>query len=150
MADNQPGSIVDPYRNYNFKIDLGRNRGECFFSECSGLGVEVESIEYREGGAGHVTRQIPGRVSYSAVTLRFGVSDSDMLWSWLQSSIEGRVERENISIQMLTSDGKPGFHWNLMEAWPKSWKAAPLDAMGKEIAIESLTLVYQELKREKS
>jgi len=145
----QPGNVIDPYRNYNFKLDLGQNKGECFFTECSDLAVHVEAIKYREGGAGHVTRHVPGRVEYTPITLRFGVSDSTVLWDWMQASVQGQVERENISIQMLTSDGSPGFHWNLMEAWPKSWKAAPLDALGQEIAIDSLTLVYQELQRAK-
>ena len=149
-AERQPGTLVDPYRNYNFKVDLGQRIGECYFTECTGIGVDVESIEYREGGAGHVTRSIPGRVTYSAVTLNYGVTDSAALWEWLQASVEGNVQRENVTIQMLTSDGQTGFHWNLLEAWPKAWQAAPLDALGQEIAIESLTLVYQELRRESS
>jgi len=36
--------------------------------------------------------------------------------------------------------------WNLIGAWPCEWSGAPLDALGKELAIESLSLAYDQLK----
>lgn len=147
MADNQPGNVTDPFRTYNFRISLGGERNSCFFTECEGLGVKVEAIPYREGGAGHLTRYVPGRVEYAQVTLRFGVTQSALLWNWMQASIEGKVERENISIVMVNADGSDGFHWNLSRAWPTEWRAARLDALSQGIAIESLTLAYEELER---
>lgn len=149
MAEKQPGTIIDPYRGYNFSVNLGTSRGDCYFAQCSGLGVKVEAISYREGGAGHVTRQVPGRVEYSHVTLKYGVTDGQAkeLWNWLMTAAEGRVERENISIVMLNSDNSPGFQWDLLRAWPTEWNAAPLDALCQQVAIESLTLAFEELKR---
>lgn len=146
MPEGQPGNVIDPYRAYNYSLNLG-GKGDSFFTECSGLGVKVEAIPYREGGAGHVTRYVPGRVQYEPVILRYGVTDSQVLWEWLVASVEGRVERENISILMLHSEGTPGFQWNLIRAWPSAWQAAPLDALSQEVAIESLTLSYEELQR---
>lgn len=138
---------TDPYRSYNFKLDIaGVTEGH--FTECSGLGVRVTPIEYREGGNNQVVRHIPGPVDYAAVTLRYGLTNSRELWDWLMLAVQGNVERKNISIIMLDSSGtNETMRWNLNDAWPSEWRGAPLDAMSKEIAIESLTLVFDTLER---
>jgi phage tail-like protein len=138
---------TDPYRSYNFKLDIaGVTEGH--FTECSGLGVRVTPIEYREGGNNQVVRHIPGPVDYAAVTLRYGLTSSRELWDWLMLAVQGNVERKNVSIIMLDSSGNnETMRWNLNDAWPSEWNGAPLDAMSKEIAIESLTLVFDTLER---
>lgn len=138
---------TDPYRSYNFKLDIaGVTEGH--FTEVSGLGVRVTPIEYREGGNNQIVRHIPGPVDYAAVTLRFGLTSSRELWDWLMLAVQGNVERKNVSIIMLDSSGNnETARWNLNDAWPSEWRGAPLDAMSKEIAIESLTLVFDTLER---
>ena len=144
----QPGNLVDPYRAYNFKL-LINNVTEGHFTSVAGLGVQVERIAYREGGNNSVVRAIPGRVTYAAVTLRYGLTASEELWSWLMSAVEGRVSRRNVSIVMLDSSGSTEvLRWNLINAWPQEWFGAPLDAMSQELAIESLVLAHEGLLRE--
>lgn len=146
----QPGNWVDPYRAYNFKL-LINNVTEGHFTEVSGLGVKVERISYREAGSNSIVRAIPGRVSYSAVTLRFGLTSSAELWDWLLTAVGGRVSRRNASILMLDSTGATEvLRWNLLNAWPEEWYGAPLDAMSPELAIETLVLAHEGLQRESS
>ena len=38
--------------------------------------------------------------------------------------------------------------WNLINAWPQEWFGAPLDAMSRELAIETLVLAHEGLQRE--
>ena len=94
----------EPYRAYNFKL-LIEGVTEGHFTEVSGLDVKVEAIEYREAGNAQVVRRIPGQVAYGPVTLRYGLTHSRELWSWLLTAVEGRVERKNVSILMLDSEG---------------------------------------------
>jgi phage tail-like protein len=148
QAEPTTPGVVDPYRNYNFKLEAGA--AEAHFTECSGMGIKVDAIEYREAGNNQVVRKLPGQVHYSEVTLRYGLTDSKQLWDWLMASANGRVDRRNVSIVMLAADGTdatPGLHWNLNQAWPSEWRGAKLDALGREAAIETLTLVYETLER---
>ncbi len=146
----QPGNWVDPYRAYNFKL-LVNNVTEGHFTEISGLGVRVERISYREAGNNAVVRAIPGRVAYSAVTLRYGLTSSAELWDWLMTAVEGKVNRRNVSIVMLDAAGSTEvLRWNLINAWPEEWHGAPLDAMSRELAIETLVLAHEGLQREAS
>jgi phage tail-like protein len=146
----QPGNWVDPYRSYNFKL-LINNVTEGHFTEVTGLGVKVDRISYREAGNNAIVRAIPGRVTYSAVTLRFGLTMSTELWDWLMATVDGRVSRRNVSIVMLDSSGAAEvLRWNLISAWPQEWYGAPLDAMSRELAIETLVLAHEGLQRETS
>lgn len=138
---------ADPYRGYNFKLVMaGLTEGH--FTECSGMGVKVTPIKYREAGNNQVVRHIPGPVEYAAVTLRYGLTSSRELWDWMLTVIQGRVQRKNVSVIMLDSEGaNEVLRWNLMDAWPSEWSGAPLDALNREIAIESLTLVFDSMER---
>jgi phage tail-like protein len=141
------GRVVDPYRAYNFKLEI-QGVTEGHFTECTGLGVKVSDIKYREGGVNQIVRRLPGHVDYADVTLRYGLTSSAELWNWFMTSVNGKVERRNVSIVMLAPDGvTEALRWNLIAAWPSEWRGAPLDAMAQEAAIESLTLVFESLDR---
>lgn len=146
----QPGNLVDPYRAYNFKL-LINNVTEGHFTEVAGLGVQVERIAYREAGNNSVVRAIPGRVTYPPVTLRYGMTSSTDLWDWLMTAVDGRVDRRNVSIVMLDPSGvSEVLRWNLLNAWPEEWYGAPLDAMSRALAIETLVLAHEGMQRETS
>ena len=138
---------TDPYRSYNFKLEIG-GVAEGHFTECSGLSVKVESIAYREAGNHQLVHHIPGPVDYAAVTLKYGVTKSRELWDWVMKAAEGNVQRKNVSVLLLDSQGdNEVMRWNLQDAWPSEWKGATLSASEKALAIESLTLVYDRLER---
>ena len=80
--------------------------------------------------------------------LRYGLTSSRELWEWFMSSVRGKVERRNVSIVMVGSDGVAEvMRYNLNNAWPSRWRGAALDALGREMAIESLTLAFDTLER---
>lgn len=143
----QPGARVDPYRSYNFKLDI-KEVTQGHFTACTGLSIRVENIKYREGGLSQVVRQIPGRVEYAEVKIHYGLTSSSQLWDWFMKVVEGECERKHVSVIMFDSHGRaPVLQWDLIECWPSEWRGAPLDALGHEVAIECLTLVYETLKR---
>jgi phage tail-like protein len=146
-ATAQPGVFIEPYRAYNFKLVI-QGVTEGHFTECSGLGVKVHTIKYREGGISEIVHSLPGPVEYADVTLRYGLTSSNELWNWLLTAVRGTVERKNVSILMLSSDGvSEVMRWDLLSAWPCEWRGAPPNALDHLAAIESLTLVFDTLER---
>jgi phage tail-like protein len=147
QAGAQPGAFVDPYRAYNFKLEIqGVTQGH--FTECDGMGIKVNPIRYREGGTTQVIHVIPGPVEYADVNLRYGLTSSQEMWNWFMSAVKGKVERKNVSILLLDSDGVTEImRWNLINAWPSRWQGTILNALSHEVAIESLTLVFETLER---
>ena len=142
----QPGNVVDPYRAYNFKLVIqGVVQGH--FTKVEGLGLKIDRILYRSGGENSTVRVIPGQVEYTPVTLKYGLTDSTEMLQRLFKAVDGKVERRNVSIAMLNDAGSVEVRrWNLLGAWPCDWFGAPLDAMGKDLAIESLSIAYDRLE----
>lgn len=136
----QPGTVVDPYRAYNFTLVI-QNVVQGHFVAFDGLGIKIERLIFRAGGEHSTVRSIPGRVEYPPVTLRYGLTDSTELIRWLFTAVDGAVVRHNLSVAMLDDSGIDEVRrWNLIDAWPCDWAGAPLDSMGHDLAIESLTL----------
>jgi phage tail-like protein len=141
-----PGVWIDPYRAYNFKLVI-QGVTEGHFVECTGIGVRVAAIRYQEGG-NNVVHRIPGPIEYGDITLRYGLTASRELWDWFMAGVQGKVDRRNVSVLMLQTDGiTEVLRWDLINAWPAEWRGAPLDALAHEVAIESVTLVFESLQR---
>lgn len=152
MADEQAkgaaAATVDPYRNFNFRLDIGGVVEAAFFS-VHGIAMRVHPIRFREAGNAQIVRALPGPVEYAEVTLRHGVTRSTGMWQWISSIAKGRIERRNVSILLLETDGSTeAIRWNLINAWPCEWHGPSLDGLGREIAIAELKLAYDELQRE--
>jgi len=141
------GTYVDPYRAFNFKVEIG-GVTEGHFTEVTGLGARIIPISYREAGNNQVVHYVPGRVDYSEITLRYGVTKSRELFDWFKTGVAGRVQRKNISIVLFDADGTTEvMRWNLINAWVTEWQGAILDARSQEVAIETLKLVCESMDR---
>jgi phage tail-like protein len=140
-----PGAFVDPYRAYSFKLLIqGVTQGH--FTQCSGLGIKVDAIQYREGTG--ITHFVAGQPEYTPVTLQYGVTDSRELWDWITASVNGKVDRKTIQLLMMDSDGiTEKLRYSLKSAFPIQWSAASLDAGSSLIAIEKMTFVYEGVQR---
>ena len=137
----------DPYRSYNFKLEIG-GVTVGHFTERSEFSVEVVSIPNGEAGNLQLVPHTPSRVEYAAVTLKYGVTKSSELWDWMMNAVEGVVQRRNVSVLLLDSQGDSEvMRWNLIDAWPSEWQGAALNDIDKNIAIASLTLVFDRLEQ---
>jgi phage tail-like protein len=116
--------------------------------ECSGLGATTEVIETREGGDNTTIRKLPGKTTYSDLTLKWGLTDSKELWIWRQQIINGIVLRKSGSIVVfdLTNHVETA-RWNFVSAWPTKWEGASFNARGSDLAIETLVLAHEGIVR---
>src|SRR6266498_3716853 len=113
------GDRVDPYRGYNFRIELDR-------------------IEYREGNEKPLTaRKMPGLNKYSNISLKWGTTDDASLWEWRKKAIDGKMERKNGSIILINDAGEEKTRWNFHDGWPTKWTGPSFNATGNEVAIET-------------
>jgi phage tail-like protein len=143
----QTGQRVDPYRNFNFLVELD-GIAQASFTECSGLGSTTEIIETREGGDNTTVRKLPGKTSYSDITLKWGLTDSLELWDWRQQVVDGNVVRKNGSIVVFDLDNHTEVaRWNFVSAWPTRWESSAFSAKGNEISVDTLVLAHEGLAR---
>lgn len=138
------GNRTDPYLSFQFVVEVkGLTVGG--FSEVSGLELEMELEQFREGGLHQHDHQLVGPTKFpSRIVLKRGMTDK-VLWSWHQRVAQGRVERKRLAIILQDSTKKELRRWTFHEAAPVKWVGPQLRAANAEVAVESLELVHNGL-----
>jgi phage tail-like protein len=133
----------DPYLSLRFRVEInGIETGG--FTEVSGLQVEVEVFDYREGGVNEFIHKIAGPVRYQqTVTLKHGLMEADQIWQWEQQMLDGDIQRHNMSIILMDEAGADKWRWDIKNAYPIRWSGPGLRANAAEVAIETLELAHQ-------
>jgi phage tail-like protein len=143
-----------PYPGFNFLVDLGTGESEgpaAGFQECTGIGMEVAVIEYREGNEKeNQVRKLPGLAKVGDVTLRRGIIGSLDLYRWIDQIRNGeQAAYRTVTIQLQSEDHtEVVLTWKLLRAWVVRFFTGPLHAEGNDVAMEELTLAYERLEME--
>lgn len=137
---------VDPYRGFNFLVEVD-GMAQAGFQECTGLDTQTAPVEYREGRDPAHVRKLTGLNTYSPITLKRGITDSDELWKWRMTAVDGKTERKNGSIVLLDEKGQEKLRWNFTEAWPSKWTGPSFNSTGNAVAVETLEIMHEEVKR---
>jgi phage tail-like protein len=134
----------DPYQASNFVIEIeGLLVGG--FSECSGLEVESEVQEHREGGVNDYVHRFAGATRYPPLVLRRGITLSDVLWRWYRMTTAGQVRRRNGTIFLLNRAHIAVVSWDFKDAFPYKWSGPELRAEMASVAFESVELAHRGL-----
>lgn len=117
------------------------------FSECSGLGVQIDKETYLEGGVNEQQRIFLKQAKFSDVTLKRGITNDLVFWDWVSQILNpGKKERRNVNILVFNQAGETMQCWTLIGAVPVGWKAPSFQANSNTAAVEELTLAYEGLK----
>jgi phage tail-like protein len=140
------GQRVDPYGNFSFRVEIdGITRAA--FQEATGLDATIDVTEYREGGENTTVRKLPGLTKYSNITLKWGMTDDAELYQWHRDAVDGNITRKNGSVVLLDRAGQEKLRWNFFNAWPVKWDPPDFNATANAVAVETLELAHEGLKR---
>ncbi|MHC5827517.1 MAG: phage tail protein, partial [Nostoc sp.] len=107
------------------------------FTECSGLGAQIQKKVIPEGGVNDQQRVYLGHVEFNDVTLKRGVTDHPGFWNWISEVFDEKIptSRRNVNILVFNQAGETMMSWTLIGAVPIGWKAPGLQADGNAAAI---------------
>jgi phage tail-like protein len=140
------GERKDPYLSYRFLVEID-GLVVAGFSEVSGLQAETQIENYREGGVNDYVHKLAKETTYPNITLKKGITDSDVLWKWHQDVVSGKIERRSGYIVLLDSEGNETWRWNFVDAYPAKWSGPDLRAENSAVALESIELVHNGIKK---
>jgi len=136
---------VYPLVKFHFSVDWGgTNIG---FTEVSGLDVETELIEYRQGASPEYSKiKMPGMQKFSNITLKRGTFKNDNeFYQWWNTVQLNTIERRDITIKLLNEDHDPVITWTVKSAFPIKVQSTDLKGDGNETAIESMEIAHEGL-----
>jgi phage tail-like protein len=141
----------DPYGGYNFEIlingisdDGTAVKGS--FAEATGLEVDIQPIEYRNGAEDITVRKIPGLKKFPNIVLKRGILGDTALWTWIQEAMDGKVQRTEGSVVLLDENKQEVMRWNFKRGWPCKWTGPGLNAKNSEIGMETLEICHEGLQ----
>lgn len=134
-----------PLVKFHFQVEWGGTK--IGFTEVSGLDVETEVVEYREGNSPEYSKiKMPGMQKFSNLTLKRGTFKSDNeYFAWWNTVKLNTIERRDITISLLNEEHAPVITWKVKNAWPSKVQSTDLKAEGNEVAIESMEIVHEGL-----
>ncbi|SRR6185312_9211472 len=134
-----------PMPKFHFRVEWGGAR--IGFTEATGLDMQVEAIEYREGSSPLYTKiKMPGLHKYSNITLKRGTFSGDVdFYTWMHTVNLNTVERRDLTISLLDETHAPVITWKIINAFPVKVQASDLKSDGNEVAIETLELAHEGL-----
>ncbi len=153
MADKNTEILTHPYRVFRYKVEIDSITSGAF-SEVSGFDLSVDVVEYRVGNSSRTTMQkVPGLTKFGNITLKRGVlGELDSLEWVLSVASSGTakptgIQRRNVTITLLDDDGGDGPKWEIVNAWPASYRMSDMNASSSEIAFESIELAHEGFTR---
>src|SRR4051812_33600791 len=134
-----------PLPKFHFRVEWGGTR--IGFTEVTGLDIQVEAIEYREGSSPDYSKiKMPGLHKFSNITLKRGTFESDTdYYKWIQTVNLNKVERRDMTISVLNETHSPVLTWKIHNAFPIKLQASYLKADFNEVAIETIELAHEGL-----
>ena len=170
----------DPLRSFRFYVEFLSPSGggspdpkianfSGGFTNVTGLGINTQSIAYREGGYNTTVHQIPGQTTFAPITLQRGVIlNTNQNWEWMrnlfatvQAGGSTRSITQNfrcdLEISVLSHPLPKGgseegaaaatdhvaMRFHVYNAWPTSVAYSDLNAGDNALFVEQMSLVHE-------
>jgi phage tail-like protein len=147
----------DPYKSFKFEVEISGNMvfAKAGFQNVSGLKMNTEVIEYREGGDALTVSKTPGLTSFEPITLSRGMSEDGDMWEWASKlfdynnpSTRGK-HRANMKIKLKDRQGNVVRAWNVPNCWVSEYSTGDFDAMGNNVMIETIVVQHEGFYRDR-
>lgn len=150
-GSGQPGIAADKPAGVGNTLELtvpgiGTFSG---FQSVSGLTLDVEVVEFREGSEPTSIVLVPGNSKYPSISLSQPVHPGLEMAAWHELVVVGDIAaaRRDCSLLISSYEGRPVARYHLEDAWPSKVEIGALKLDGSEVLMETVTIVCERLER---
>lgn len=146
-----PATLAEVKQRFRFVVIVGAGGAlgltRARFRNVSELSAEIARSEIFHGGS-PIPFKMPGRVTYTDVTMEFGATKDGALFAWFMQAVlatqggGGFAFKRPVSIAEKERLGRDLNRWHLAAAWPTRFVAGEWDNESDEFTISSVTLTY--------
>jgi len=120
-------------------------------SEVSGLSVDIQPIEYRDGKSNEFyTTKRPGLSKFGDITIKRAIFHSEKAFQDWYEKVENRADdlRDAVTIILKNDKHEAVMTWTLENAWVSTYTMPDLNSTANEAAVEQIKLVCESIKQE--
>lgn len=129
---------------YRVEFSISKDANDVRFQTVSGLSVEYEYENFKEGGENRFEHKLPVRTKYADLVLKRGMLTDSRVIEWFLAAFRDREFRPaDVSVTLMNEKGEPLRTWNVVHAVPKKWLVSDFNANESSLAIETMELSYR-------
>lgn len=129
---------------YKVEFSVSKNKNDVRFQSASGLSVEYDMEEYKEGGENRFTHKLPVRTKFADLVLKRGMlTDSEVIKWFLNAFRDREFKPTDITVILMNEKSEHLRTWKVAHAIPKKWLISDLNANESAVVIETLELSYR-------
>lgn len=143
------GALLNPYRKYNYRITIAEGGIIGHFTRCEGIELVTDRLAYAEGGLNGRVYQLVGPTHFLPVTLHYGLISNDSLglWTWMENTRKTHKDKRSVMLDYLGPEANDVRGYVLEESWICGWKGGEMDGLGREYAVERISIAYEAVSR---
>lgn len=134
---------------FYFKVAFAATAGmsDTSFQDVSGIGSEIETEPYVEGGENRFVHQLPKTVKHPKLVLKRGIATmTSPLVVWCRAVFEGDfaepIKPMSVIVSLMDENKVPVRAWSFSNAYPVNWEVENFNSTKNEVAIEKIELSY--------
>ena len=129
---------------YKVEFGISKDRNDVRFQTVSGLSVEYDVEEYKEGGENRFTHTLPVRTKYADLVLKRGMVTDSSVIKWCLDAFRERIfVPTDVNVILMNEKAEPLRTWKVAHAIPKKWLVSDLNANENSLVIETIELTYR-------
>jgi phage tail-like protein len=135
-----------PPWGFYYKVEFGISDkiNDARFQSVSGLSVEYEYENFREGGENRFEHKLPVRTRYADMVLKRGMLVGSEVINWFTRAFRDRdFQPTDINVILMNENGEPLRTWKVTQAIPKKWLISDLNSTENAVVIETMELTYR-------
>jgi phage tail-like protein len=129
---------------YKVEFSISQDKNDARFQSVSGLSVEYDYENFKEGGENRFEHKLPVRTKFADLVLKRGMlTDSSVLQWFLDAFRDRTFKPADINVILMNEKSEPLRTWKVAHAIPKKWLVSDLNANESAVVIETLELTYR-------
>jgi phage tail-like protein len=129
---------------YKVEFSISKAKNDVRFQSVSGLSVEYDYENFKEGGENRFEHKLPVRTKYADLVLKRGMlTDSNVLDWFLDAFRDRKFKPADVNVILMNEKSEPLRTWKVAHAIPKKWQVSDLNANESAVVIETLELTYR-------
>lgn len=129
---------------YKVEFSISKEKDDVRFQAVSGLSVEYDMEEYKEGGENRFTHHLPAHTKYADMILKRGMVTGSEVIDWFLSAFRERnFVPADVNVILMNEKGEPLRTWKVVHAIPKKWLVSDFNSNDNAIVIETMELSYR-------
>lgn len=152
MSDYFEDGYPPPAFYFTVSFGNGSQVADTAFSEVSGIGMEIETEPFSEGGENRFAHQLPVKVRHGNLELKRGVAQiGSPLVAWCKATLEGDfavpLQLQTVQVKLNGAEGQVLRAWQFNDAYPVKWSVDAFNATKNDVALETISLAYTYAQR---